>query len=69
MAGGLNNAFKAPSFVWQIWQLLMPVAMVDEDGKKKTRRRTDHKMNIAFINTPRRSYRQQGQCYLQLIKW
>jgi hypothetical protein len=69
MAGGLYKAFKTPSFVWQIWQLPLLSAMVDEDGKKKTRRRTDHKTNIAFINTPRRSYRQQGQCYLQLKKW
>jgi hypothetical protein len=58
MAGGLNRAFRTPSLVWQTWQLLVPVAIVDEDGKKKTRRRTDHKTNIAFINTPRRSYRQ-----------
>jgi hypothetical protein len=56
MAGGLNSAFKTPSFVWQSWQLFVPVAMVDEDGKKKVRRRTDHKTNIAFMDTPRRSY-------------
>jgi hypothetical protein len=49
MAGGLNNAFKAPSFVWQIWQLLMPVAMVDVDGKKKTRSKTEQRTKSAFI--------------------
>jgi len=53
MAGGLNSAFKIPSFVWQSWQLLVPVEVVDEDGKERTSRRTDHKTNIAFINTPR----------------
>ena len=62
MAGGLYKAFRTDSFVWQILQLFVLSAMVDDDGKERTRRRTNHKMNIALINTPRRSYRQQGQC-------
>jgi hypothetical protein len=68
MAGGLYKAFKTASCVWQIWQLFVPVAIVDEDGKKKTRRRTDHKTKTAFIDTPHRLYRQQEEYCLQLVK-
>jgi hypothetical protein len=55
MAGGLYKAFKTSSFVWQIWQLFVPVATVDEVGKRKTRRRTEHKTNTGLIGTPHRS--------------
>jgi hypothetical protein len=59
IAGGLNRAFKTPSFVWQIWQLFGPAAIVNDDGKKKVRQMTDHAMNFNIINTPCRSFRTQ----------
>jgi len=49
MTGGLYSAFMAESLVWQVMQLLLSTATVEEDSEAKKRSRARKTVIFVFI--------------------